>query len=949
MKLKLLFTAASCMLAMFGYSQSQRMVLVEHFTQASCGPCAGANPTLHSTLTANPTKVTSITHQVSWPGTDPMNAHYPAGPNDRRNYYGVSGVPNTVLDGTSGPGAPNTVVTQSTIDTRYAVASPFDLTLSFSKSGGVITANLGINCTQAVSGNLVAHIAVIEKEINFASAPGSNGETTFHNVLKQYLPSTSGTSLANSWTVGQTQTINESWTWSNVYDENELAVVAFIQNNTTKEVHQAVFASAILVPDDAGISGVTNEGNQCTTSYAPAVTLRNFGSNTLNSATINYNVNGGANQTYNWTGSLASGASTVVTLPAMTLTTGINSFNASTSNPNGTTDGNTGNDANTASLSVGTSPIDLALSTDCWGSEVSWEIKDASNNVWASGGGYPNVSPGGATYNHNLCLAEGACYDFVINDTYGDGMAGNGVGSCTVNGTYAITDGSGATLASMQAANSDFGNQETNNFCITSVPPVDADFTAAQTSLCPGATVNFSDNSTSSPTTWSWSFPGGTPNTSTQQNPTITYNTPGTYSVTLTAGNGTTNDTQTLNSYITVNAAPNGTTSIVDAACGQSNGSASVTATGGSAPYSYSWSPSGGSGATASNLSAGAYNVTITDANGCTSTTSANVGNQGGPTVVPSSTNAGCAQNDGAASVNVSGGQAPYTYSWSPNVSTSSSATGLVAGTYNVTVTDANSCVEVVTITISALPLPSVAASGTDEVCEGDCDGTLNAAPSGGTSPYSYNWDNSIGSGDTHTNVCPGNYTVTITDANGCTSTDTYTVAAGAANPVPVFTSSANQVTLGTPISFTNTSTNGTSYSWDFGDGNSSVDMSPSHTYASAGTYTVTLTVTNAAGCSASTTATIVVDESIGLSENDLDDKIQLYPNPTTGKVEIVLTTSQVQNVTVVTPLGQTVEEHLLNGKMELSMDLGHLSNGLYFLVFTTGNSTTMKQLIVRK
>lgn len=952
MKTKLLSLAVACTLSAFAFSQSQRLVLVEHFTQASCGPCASQNPALETTLNANPTKVVAIKHQVSWPGTDPMNAHYPAGPGDRRNYYGISSVPNTVLDGNvGGPGAPNSVVTQASIDNRYAVSSPFDIGLTFTKVGSVLTANMNITCTQNVTGNLVAHIAVVEKHISFGSPPGSNGETDFHNVLKQYLPNTSGTSLSGSWTVGQTQSITESWAWTNVYDENELAVIAFIQDVTTKEVHQAQFASTASVPasDDAGIMNATNAGNLCNTTYTPTVTLANYGSNTLTSATINYNVNGGPNQTYNWTGSLAAGASTTVSLNAMTVNSGINTFNAYTTNPNGTTDGNSGNDAHSTSLSVGNSTINLALITDCWGSETSWEIRDASSNVWASGGGYPNVT-GGATYNHNACLVDGNCYDFVINDAYGDGMYGSQYGSCSVNGTYTITEtGGGTTLATMQAANSDFGNQEINNFCVPPNVTVAASFSGSQTNLCQGTSVSYTDQSTGSPTTWSWSFPGGTPSTSTSQSPTVVYNTPGTYSVTLTVNNGGSTDTEVLNNYITVNPNPTGTTSTTDAACGQSNGSATVTPAGGSAPYTYSWTPGGSTTATASNLAAGAYTVTIADANGCTATAVANVSNAGGPTVTESSSNATCAQNDGSITVNVSGGQSPYTYSWTPNVSTTNSASGLAPGNYSVVVTDANNCSEVVSVTITAPAVPGVTSTGTNEICAGDCDGTLDATPSGGTAPYSYSWDNGLGAGASQSNVCPGTYTVTITDANGCTSTDSYTVAAGAAVPVAGFTPSSTQTNVGSPITFTNSSTNGTTYSWDFGDGNSSADSDPIHTYTSAGTYTVTLTVTNSAGCTDVTTVTVTItDGGVGVEQIVQTFAIDVFPNPSTGVVNIHLNDVTAEKVQVRTPLGQLVATQSIDGN-EAQMDLSHLSTGIYFVTVHAGDKKSTARIMIRK
>ena len=87
-----------CIWAASLLGQSQRKVLIEHFTQASCGPCAAINPQLQPILERNKTKITKITHQVSWPGVDPMNKDNPGEVQDRVNYYGVTGVPDIFLD-----------------------------------------------------------------------------------------------------------------------------------------------------------------------------------------------------------------------------------------------------------------------------------------------------------------------------------------------------------------------------------------------------------------------------------------------------------------------------------------------------------------------------------------------------------------------------------------------------------------------------------------------------------------------------------------------------------------------------------------------------------------------------------------------------------------------------------------------------------------------------------
>jgi subtilisin family serine protease/PKD repeat protein len=225
-------------------------------------------------------------------------------------------------------------------------------------------------------------------------------------------------------------------------------------------------AGAFNVQLDAGITAINNPGTTvCGSSFTPSVVLRNFGSTTLTAVTINYNWNG-TNSTFNWTGSLTTGQTTVVNLPVQTATTGSYTFTASTSNPNGSADQNSANDQMTKAFSVDVfgQTVNLQLTLDCFGSEISWQIRNDQNAVVFSGGGYTDT-PGGQVVNGSFCLPTG-CYTFAINDTYGDGMYGSQWQSCSVNGNYVITDASSATLVQMTATNGNFGYGTTHSFCV---------------------------------------------------------------------------------------------------------------------------------------------------------------------------------------------------------------------------------------------------------------------------------------------------------------------------------------------------------------------------------------------------------------------------------------------------------------------------------------------------
>lgn len=239
--------------------------------------------------------------------------------------------------------------------------------------------------------------------------------------------------------------------------------------------------SGPALPDDASIQSVESPTNlYCDGTIYPMVRLRNAGGNNLTSCVINYDIDGGTNQTYNWSGNLAPNGTEEVWLPSLTVADGSFTFNASTSMPNGVTDTDPANDAALSTFEVQTGAFEttITIETDCYGYENYWEVRDASSNLVASGGNSIGIAPGGQqianngdpdsygdemTINEKLCLAVG-CYDFIMFDDWGDGMEGSSAWGCNTDGSYQITNASNTVLASIQNVN--FGDSETNNFCV---------------------------------------------------------------------------------------------------------------------------------------------------------------------------------------------------------------------------------------------------------------------------------------------------------------------------------------------------------------------------------------------------------------------------------------------------------------------------------------------------
>ncbi len=316
--------------------------------------------------------------------------------------------------------------------------------------------------------------------------------------------------------------------------------------------------------------------------------------------------------------------------------------------------------------------------------------------------------------------------------------------------------------------------------------------------------------------------------------------------------------------------------SSTNASCfGACDGTATVAPTGASGPFTYQWSPAPGAGQgtpAATGLCAGTYTVLVTDQpSGCDTLVTFNILSPLAITVLGTVTNATCATScDGSITTTITGGQAPYTIVWSPAPPIGQgtpSASGLCAGTWQITVTDALGCDTTVAFTVTAPPPLQANLTDTPPTCDGLCDGTASVNVSGGVSPYSYIWTPAPGAGQGTPNVtglCAGNYSVLITDANGCDTTITFQLIA----PPPLqATPSQTNVTCGGACNGTAAVlvTGGTSpynYLWSPAPGTG--QGTPSAGGLCAGTYTVL--VTDANGCTLTVPFTITDPAPITMS-----------------------------------------------------------------------------------
>ncbi|HXH19993.1 MAG TPA: SprB repeat-containing protein, partial [Chitinophagales bacterium] len=330
--------------------------------------------------------------------------------------------------------------------------------------------------------------------------------------------------------------------------------------------------------------------------------------------------------------------------------------------------------------------------------------------------------------------------------------------------------------------------------------------------------------------------------------------TAGTYTVTVTDAQGC---MVTSSAAITQPSTLTASNTKVNVSCnGGSNGSIDLTVSGGTTPYSYSWS-NAATTQDLSGLAAGTYTVTVTDAQGCTITSSAMISQPALLTASNTKVDVSCnGGSNGSVDLSVSGGTAPFSYSWS-NGATTQDISGLVIGSYTVTVTDAQGCTTTSSATITQPAVLTASANKVNVLCNGGNNGSVDLTPSGGTTPYSYSWSNGAATQDIST-LTAGTYTVTVTDFKGCTATISAAISEPAVISITWTTTNAS-CNGGTDGAIDLTVTGGVvpfSFSWNTGA--TTEDLAN----IAANLYSVTVTDDNACTMSAN----VAVGEATALS-----------------------------------------------------------------------------------
>ena len=415
-------------LTTIGFAQSPRMSLYEEFTGENCPPCASTNPIIDPFL-ATHQNVDCITlkWQVAIPSapTSPTSLYQQniTEINQRDAYYSIGSAPSGILDGQDptvfGAASEHAYNIQGpgVITSAAAVTSPF--TIAMTRAWDATFSTLTLSVTLTATGNytttgtnLKFRLVMTEKEIHYATAPGSNGEKDFHWVARKSFPTlANGTAMANTWTTGQVQTFTISCPLpSYIWDKSEVEMVGFIQDDANKMVLQAGLATAAPLTNDAKAFALGNVGAVvCGTTLNPQAIVTNNGSNAITTMTINPFLNAVAQTPFVYSGNIAAGATATIALNPVTVVGGTHTFSVNIVQVNGGADNNAANNTKKQAFSVVTSyspaPIVQTYSTAVFPG-TGWILVNtdggAASTTWqrSTAAGAFGVAPAGcAKYN----------------------------------------------------------------------------------------------------------------------------------------------------------------------------------------------------------------------------------------------------------------------------------------------------------------------------------------------------------------------------------------------------------------------------------------------------------------------------------------------------------------------------------------------------------------------
>jgi hypothetical protein len=446
--------------------------LLEEFTGISCGYCPDGHLIASQIHDANPNDVAIIAiHAGSFAspqgaGTDFRTTEGTA----IDSYWGITGYPSGTVNRVGGDMGRSQW--SGAVTTQLGQSSPVNVAIqgSVDMATNVLTVDVEVYYTgsqTAVSSNQV-NIAVVQNNVEGPQSGMSgnptnvlpNGNYSHQHMLRYLMTGQWGEQIGN---ITQGAFFSQQYTWTMPADINgvaldptNLGIIAFVTEGNENVLSSTIEIAPSVIfanQNDAYCMSSTANDAVCATTTDLEVTFRNYGSADLTSLDINYSINGGAANTYPWTGNLIPAGTETITIPAVAFTPqATNTVDINTSNPNGVADQNALNDQTTTSFSqfdvagqvtpgivAGQASIDIVC--DAYGNETTWELTDDAGNIVASGGPYQGTGTAG-TYPQPTVYANlnsNECYSFLIKDSYGDGMSTAQYGY----GSFTVTDASG--------------------------------------------------------------------------------------------------------------------------------------------------------------------------------------------------------------------------------------------------------------------------------------------------------------------------------------------------------------------------------------------------------------------------------------------------------------------------------------------------------------------------
>lgn len=399
--MKKIFTVAGLLL--MGHTlmaQNQRMALYEGFTSATCPPCAPTNASVDPKLESNNDKVLAVKYQTNIPANgDPMYAQDKPQIDARMQYYTINSNPSARVNGknnyfSSGASSHPGNMTQDDLD-RASGDSPFkiDALHTFSNAYDSIFVTLNITCSKDTTftggaDKLRLHVMMLENLISFESAPASNGEKEFQDVMRKMYPTENGTVLPVTWTKDVPYAVViKGKVPTYIYKLSQVYMGAFIQNNVDKSVLQAAKTEQQEYLNGAGIVNITNlKAMSCGTTVKPSYTIKNTADDNLTKATITYQLDNGTPGSVEWTGMLAPGAEQTVELPEIAAGEGIHTLLVKATNPNDQPKNDYRFDRATGTFSIvpATRPVNVNENFTTGGADLpsGWLLEDvAGDNI----------------------------------------------------------------------------------------------------------------------------------------------------------------------------------------------------------------------------------------------------------------------------------------------------------------------------------------------------------------------------------------------------------------------------------------------------------------------------------------------------------------------------------------------------------------------------------------